>query len=169
MNTDLKVREQQNSTVVHAVEEAVKIPRFEGVEDDLRSCDSVFSVGEGINDLLEKELEEINEKDEEEDVCANGHNISLYDPSYNNYSMDYYDSLWGTITCIKVNCKNKGKTFGELMNKKISEYMCERCVQYTMGELSALTWYVKIVKWWKMIVVEENVDQRGRGINDWCY
>ena len=118
LNTDLKAREQQNSTVVHAVEAAVKIPRFEGVEDDLRSCDSVFSVGEGVNDLLEKELEEINEKDEEEDVCANGHNISLYDPSQNNYSIEYYDSLWGTITCIKVNCKNKGKTFGELMKKK---------------------------------------------------
>ena len=118
LNTDLKVREQQNSTVVHAVEAAVKIPRFEGVEDDLRSCDSVFSVGEGVNDLLEKELEEINEKDEEEDVCANGHNISLYDPSQNNYSIEYYDSLWGSITCVKVNCKNKGKTFGELMKKK---------------------------------------------------
>ena len=103
--------------MVHA---AVKSPRFREVDvDDLSACDSVFSLDGKVNDLLEKELKEINEN-VEEDVCANGHDIRVCDPSYNKYSMDYYESLWGNITCVKVDCKNKGKTFGELMKKNQS-------------------------------------------------
>ena len=111
--------------MVHA---AVKVPRFQAAEDDLSACDSVFSMDKNVNDLLEKELKDINEN--EKDVCANGHDIRLCNPSYNNYSMDYYQSLWGDITCVKVNCQNKGRTFGELMKKNIRVHVCKMCEIY---------------------------------------
>ena len=57
---DLKIRKHQTGNVVHA---AVKVPRFQAAEDDLSTCDSVFSIDENVNDLLEKELKDINENE----------------------------------------------------------------------------------------------------------
>ena len=66
----------------------------------------------------------------EEKECANGHDITLIDPSYNKYSMNYYHSLRGDITCVKVKCKNKGLTLGELVKKNITVHVCKRCEIY---------------------------------------
>ena len=126
-----------------------KTPRFinDADEDDDIDMDSLFSSNEDSNDLLQAELQELEqEKSDKEncadkdvndesingdkEVCANGHDIRLIDPSYNNYSMDYYQSLWGKITCVKLDCKNEGLTLGELMKRNITVHVCKRCEIY---------------------------------------
>ena len=94
-----------------------------------------FSSDTDANNQLEEDLRKLKEEDKDKEksvkknvnnesinggkeVCANGHDVRLIDPSYNNYSMDYYESLWGNITCVKHGCKNEGLTLGELMKKK---------------------------------------------------
>ena len=98
-------------------------------QDDDSDNDSFFQSNKEANDVLQKEIQKLNAEttnkantpgedakdqlmNEDEEMCAKGHDIRVIDPSYNNYSMDYYKSLWGEITCAKVNCKNEGMTMG---------------------------------------------------------
>ena len=144
MNFDLKARKNLGGAVVRIAE---KSPRFLNEEDDSDNDSSLFSQDEDKNNKLEEELEKLKQEkkdkenigekdinnesiDGDKEVCANGHDVRLIDPSYNNYSMDYYKSLWGKITCVKLDCKNEGLTLGELMKRNIMVHVCKKCEIY---------------------------------------
>ena len=145
MNFDLKPRQNLGDAVIRTCE---KSPRFKHeMGDDDMDDDSLFSSDTDANNQLEEDLRKLKEEDKDkeksvkknvnnesinggEEVCANGHDVRLIDPSYNNYSMDYYESLWGKITCVKHGCKNEGLTLGELMKKNIMVHVCKKCEIY---------------------------------------
>ena len=135
MNFDLKAHKNLGNAVVRRCEKAPRHLYDTGDDSDI---DSIFSTNKEENDVLQKELQKLDEekKDKEngingdKEVCANGHDIRLIDPSYNNYSMDYYKSLWGKITCVNLDCKNEGLTVGDLMKRNIMVHVCKKCEIY---------------------------------------
>ena len=88
---------------------------------------------ETINNMMETDLENCKETEIKDchEICKLGHDMRECDPSYDgHHAMTYYDDLWGGLTCIKADCPNAGRSFGEMIKMKIKVHYCKLCENY---------------------------------------
>ena len=82
------------------------------------------------SDKKSKEVEQVKEKKRHAN-CLVSHDMRECDPEYDgHHSMEYYNDLWGGLSCIMPGCPHAGLSFGQMIKKKIKVFYCKLCENY---------------------------------------